>query len=175
MANTGNSRRWIIVGLIALGVALAATLPMLGSNEAGEGESDSAEAVEGEDESTYDPDGGSATRRIKENCDPASEALKYEEFIDRRALATLSWNNMPERAAKLEIPVYVKSVEDGAVGVSILQIPMRAQYLNIWMGSGHIQRGPGDSFLLDPCSARIEAWEAMDRATSPKGDDEDEQ
>jgi hypothetical protein len=175
MANTGNSRRWIIVGLIALGVALAATLPMLGSNEVGEGESDSAEAVEGEDESTYDPDGGSATRRIKENCDPIAEAKKYEELIDRRALAILSWNNMPERAAKLEIPVYVKGVEDGAVSLSILQIPMRAQYLNIWMGSGHIQRGPGDSFLLDPCSARIEAWEAMDRATSPKGDDEDEQ
>jgi hypothetical protein len=178
MASSGNSRRWIIVGLIALGVVLAVTLPRSGSDEVEEGESDSPATSEREAASTapkYDPDGGLATRRVAEDCDPVVEARKYEEFIDRRALATLSWNNMPERAAKLEIPVYVKSVEDGAVGVSILQIPMREQYLNIWMGSGHIQRGPGDSFLLDPCSARIEAWEAMDRATSPKGDDEDEQ
>jgi hypothetical protein len=164
MANTGNSRRWIIVGLIALGVALVATLPMLGSNEAGEGESDSAEAVEGEDESTYDPDGGSATRRIKENCDRVAEAKKYEEFIDRRALAILSWSNMPERAANLKIPVYVTGVEDGAITLGILEIPMREQYVAIWIGSGHIQPGPGDSFLLEPCSARIEAWEDMERA-----------
>jgi hypothetical protein len=172
MASNGNSRRWIIVGLIALGVVIAATLLRPGSNATEEGDSDSSEASTA---SKHDPDGGLATRLIADNCDPVAEAKKYEEFIDRRALAILSWNNMPERAAKLEIPVYVKSVEDGAVGVSILQIPMRDQYLNIWMGSGHIQRGPDDSFLLDPCSARIEAWEAMDRATSPKGDDEDEQ
>jgi len=174
MANTGNSRRWIIVGFIALGVVLAATLPRRGSNEAGEGESDSAEAVEGEDESTYDPDGGSATRHIKENCDPASEAQKYEEFIDRRALAILSWNNMPERAANLKIPVYVTGVEDGAIALGILEIPMREQYVSIWMGSGHIQPGPGSSFLLDPCSARIEAWEAMDRAVEHNPEDGEE-
>ena len=174
MANTGNSRRWIIVGFIALGVVLAATLPRRGSNEAGEGESDSAEAVEGEDESTYDPDGGSATRRIKENCDPASEAQKYEEFIDRRALAILSWNNMPERAANLKIPVYVTGVDDGAIALGILEIPMREQYVSIWMGSGHIQPGPGSSFLLDPCSARIEAWEAMDRAVEHNPEDGEE-
>lgn len=159
------------MGFIALGVVIAATLLRRSSEEAEEGDSDSSEASTA---SKYDPDGGLATRLIADNCDPVAEAKKYEEFIDRRALAILSWNNMPERAAKLEIPVYVKGVEDGAVSLSILQIPMREQYLNIWMGSGHIQRGSGDSFLLDPCSARIEAWEAMDRATAPKGDDEDE-
>jgi hypothetical protein len=174
MANTGSSRRWIIVGLIALGVVLVATLPMFGSNEAGEGESDSAEAVEGEDESTYDPDGGSATRRIKENCDPASEARKYEEFIDRRALAILSWDNMPERAAKLKIPVYVTGVDDGAITLGILEIPLREQYVAIWIGSGHIQPGPGDSFLLDPCSARIEAWEAIERAMERDPEDRED-
>jgi len=165
MASNGSSRRWIIVGLIALGVALAVILPRLGSPQAEEGESDSSTA------SKYDPDGGSASRRIKENCDPVAEAKKYEEFIDRRALAILSWNNMPERAANLKIPVYVTGVEDGAIALGILEIPMRDQYLNIWMGSGHIQRGPGDSFLLDPCSARIEAWEAMERAVERNPED----
>ena len=174
MAGNESSHRWIIVGLIALGVALAATLPMLGSNEAGEGESDSAEAVEGEDESTYDPDGGSATRRIKENCDPVAEAKKYEEFIDRRALAILSWNNMPERAAKLKIPVYITGVEDGAIALGILDIPLREQYVAIWLGSGHIRPGPGGSFLLEPCSARIEAWEDMERAVERDPEDGEE-
>jgi hypothetical protein len=166
VASTGNSRRWIIVGFIALGVVLAATLPRSGSDEAGEGESDSAATSEGEAPSTapkYDPDGGLATRRIAENCDPVAEALKYEEFIDRRALAVLSWNNMGERAENLEIPVYVKGTADGAIGVSILEIPMREQYLAIWMMSGHLKRGPGGTYLLDPCSAKIIAWEAMDR------------
>jgi hypothetical protein len=166
MANTGNSRRWIIVGLIALGVVLAATLPRSGSDEAGEGESDSAATPEGEAPSTAtksDPDGGMATRRIAEDCDPVAEALKYEEFVDRRALAVLSWNNMGGRAANLEIPVYVKGTADGAIGVSILEIPMREQYLGIWMMSGHLKRGPEGGYLMDPCSAKIIAWESMDR------------
>ena len=158
MASNGNSRRWIIVGVIALGVVLAATLPRSGSDEAGEGESDSASTSEGEA-----PDGGQATRRIAENCDPVAEALKYEEFVDRRALATLSWNNMREGAANLKIPVYVKGTADGAIGVSILEIPMREQYLAIWMMSGHLKRDPEGGYLLDPCSAEIIAWEAMDR------------
>jgi hypothetical protein len=166
MASNGNSRRWIIVGLIALGAVLAATLPRSGSDEAGDGESDSAATSEGEEPSTapkYDPDGGQATRRVAENCDPVAEALKYEEFIDRRALAVLSWNNMREGAANLKIPVYVKSTTDGAIGVSILEIPMREQYLAIWMMSGHLKKGAGGGYLLDPCSAKIMTWEAMDR------------
>jgi hypothetical protein len=177
MANTGNSRRWIIVGFIALGVVLAATLPRGGSDDAEEGESDSAGTFAREEASEapkYDPDGGKATRRIAENCDPVAQAKKYEEFIDRRALAILSWNNMPERAANLKVPVYVTGVEDGAIALGILEIPMREQYVSIWMGSGHIQPGPGSSFLLDPCSARIEAWEAMDRAVEHNPEDGEE-
>jgi hypothetical protein len=81
---------------------------------------------------------------------------------------------MPGGAANLEIPVYVKGTADGAIGVSILEIPMREQYVSIWMGSGHIQPGPGSSFLLDPCSARIEAWEAMDRAVEHNPEDGEE-
>ena len=161
MANTSISRRWIIAGLIALGVVIAATLPRRSSEEAEEGDSDSSEASTA---SKYDPDGGSATRLIADNCDPVAEAKKYEEFIDRRALAILSWNNMPERAANLKIPVYVTGVEDGAIALGILEIPMREQYVAIWLGSGHIRPGPGGSFLLDPCSARIEPWEVMERA-----------
>ena len=152
------------MGLIALGVVLAATLPRRGSDEAGEGESDST--AEGEAPSTATKegsDGGMATRRIAENCDPVAEALKYEEFVDKRALAVLSWNNMGERAANLEIPVYVKGTADGAIGVSILEIPMREQYLGIWMMSGHLKRGPEGGYLMDPCSAKIIAWESMDR------------
>lgn len=160
MANTGNSRRWIIVGLIALGVVLAATFLRRGSDEPHEGDSDSSEAST---DAEYDPDAGLATRLIADNCDPVAEAKKYEEFVDRRALAVLSWNNMGERAANLEIPVYVKSTADGAIGVSILEIPMREQYLGIWMMSGHVKRGPEGGYLLDPCSAKIIVWESMDR------------
>jgi hypothetical protein len=177
MANAGNSRRWIIAGLIALGVVIVATLPRKSSDEAEDGESDSAGALDREEASTapkYDPDGGLATRRITENCDPVAEALKYEEFVDRRALAILSWNNMPGGAANLEIPVYVKSTADGAIGVGILEIPMREQYLGIWMMSGHLTKGPEGGYSLDPCSAKIIAWESMDRLHPPADDDDDE-
>jgi hypothetical protein len=166
MASDGNSRRWIIVGLIGLGVVIAATLPRKSSDEAEDGESDAAGALDREEASTapkYDPDGGLATRRITENCDPVAEALKYEEFVDRRALAVLSWSNLPEKAANLEIPVYVKDTADGTIGVSILEIPMREQYLGIWMMSGHLKRGSQGGYLMDPCSAKIIAWESMDR------------
>lgn len=165
MTNASSSSRWITLTLVVIAVAVAVALFLVwrGLDEAAEGEGDAAETSEAEESYEYDPDGGPATRRIKENCDPVAEAKKYEEFIDRRALAILSWNNLPERAAKLKIPVYVTGVDDGAITIGILEIPMREQYVAIWMGSGHIQPGPGSSFLLDPCSARIEAWEAMDR------------
>ena len=92
------SSRWIIVGLIALGVVIAATLLRPGSNATEEGDSDSSEASTA---SKYDPDGGLATRRITENCDPVAEALKYEEFVDRRALAILRRkDSMPRSTVK---------------------------------------------------------------------------
>jgi hypothetical protein len=168
MANKGNPRRWILLGLVVLGVVVAATLPRSGTDEA-EQETAPAEASGAEQSpATWpaahrDVDSGLATRRVAENCDPVAEALKYEEFIDRRALAVLSWNNLPERAANLKIPVYVKSTADGAIGVSILEIPMREQYLAIWTMSDHLTKGPEGAYLLDPCSAKIMTWEAMDR------------
>jgi hypothetical protein len=158
MANTGSSRAWIIAGFIALGVVLAATLLKPGSNATEEGDSDSSESSTA---SEYDPDGGSATRRIKVNCDPASEAQKYEEFVGREALAILSWTNMPEKVANLQIPVYVASVDEGAITVNVLDLPLKDPYIAAWIRSGHMRNGQGTSFLIDPCSARIEAWEEM--------------
>jgi hypothetical protein len=179
MASKTNSRRWILLGLVVLGVVVAATLPRSGTDEA-EQETAPAEASGAEQSpATWpaahrDVDSGLATRRIKENCDPVAEALKYEEFVDRRALAILSWNNMSERAAKLQIPVYVKSTANGAIGVSILEVPMREQYLGIWTMSGHLKKDPESGYSLDPCSAKIVAWEAMDRLHPPADDDDDE-
>jgi hypothetical protein len=119
-------------------------------------------------------DGGLASRRIAEGCDPIEESLKYEEFVGRRALAILSWNGMSEKAANLEIPVHVVGIEDGSVGVRFMQFPMRAQYLGIWLGSEHIRAGEKDVFLLDPCSATIIEWTAMERAGVTDDEDLDE-
>jgi len=166
MASNSNSRRWIVVGLVALGVVLVATLPRRGSEEA-EQDSEPAEASEASQRQAPPPDqeldGGKASRRIADGCEPIDESLKYEEFVGKRALAVLSWNGMPELAAGLKIPVHVVGIEDGSVGVRFMQFPMREQYLGIWLGSGHIKPGPEDVFLLDPCSATIVAWPAMER------------
>jgi hypothetical protein len=102
------------------------------------------------------PYGPKATRRIAKHCDPVAEAKKYEELIVHRVLVFLSWNNASERAAKLEIPAYVTAVVDDVVVLRILEFPLREQYIAVWLESGHIQPAPANSFLLDPCSARIE-------------------
>jgi len=103
-----------------------------------------------------------ATRRIAEDCVPADEALRYQPLVGGRAFAILSWTGMNEDAADLRIPVYVASIEEGAVGVRILQIPMREQYILVWLRSGHIQPAPDNVFLLDSCSARLEPWSEPD-------------
>jgi len=165
MAAKSSTRRWILIVLVAVGVIVVAMLPRAATDDM-EPSSDAptgVPAVPG-NVADQDADTGKATKRVLEDCDPVAEALKYEELVDTKALAVLRWNNMSDRAAKLKIPVYVHSVDDGAVVVGILPIPMRAQYLNIWMNSGHIERGPGDTFLLDPCASWIEAWEEMDQA-----------
>ena len=155
MASKGKSGRWIVLGLVALGVVVAATWPRSSSDEP-------------------ELDGGMASRRISEGCDPIEESLTYEERVGQRALAILSWNGMSERAANLKIPIQVVGIEDGAVGVRFMDFPMRAQYIGIWLGSEHIKAGEKDVFLLDPCSATIIEWTAMERAGATDDEDLDE-
>lgn len=177
MAGKSNSRRWILLALVALGVVVAATLPRSGSDEAEQdAEPTDAREASGRQALPSDQrhDGGAASRRIAEGCDPIDESLKYEEFIGRRAHAILSWNGMSERAANLKIPVHVVGIENGAIGVRFMDFPMRAQYLGIWLGSEHLEKGPKDVFLLDPCSATIVAWPAMEQATGDGDEDFDE-
>jgi len=155
--------------LVVLGVIVVAMLPRGATDEPEQGAEElPASAAEhpilADSANEENADTGKATKRVIEGCDPLAEARKYEELVDKKALAVLRWNNMGERAAKLKIPVYVKSVDEGAIAVSILEIPMREQYLTIWQNSRHIEPASDGTFLLDPCAAWIEAWEAMDRA-----------
>jgi hypothetical protein len=175
MASKGNSRRWILLGLVVLGVMVVATLPRRGTDEA-EQDAEPAEASATQ-ESPVAPtaanqglDGGLASRRIVEGCKPVDESLKYEELIGRRGLARLSWNGMSERAASLKIPVHVVGIEDGSLGVRFMDFPMREQYIGVWLGSGHIEAGDQGVFLLDPCSATIVEWPKMERGRATDDD-----
>lgn len=162
---SSKTPRWVIIGiLVALGVIAVAVWPGGNTNGGTDSDEDSAEAsapdtpalATAENET---PDGGiQSNRRIKPGCDPVEESLKYEAFIDQRARLILSWNEMSKRAADLEIPVRVVGIEDGAVGVRFFQFPMREQYLTIWLGTEHIEAGPDDVFLVDPCSATLTEW-----------------
>lgn len=173
-----NNRRWLVIGLVVtLGLMLAAVWPRGGSEDgAGSDAADSDSSAVAEKDTlprtlpAEPPDGGAKGRRITPDCKPVEESLKYEDFVGSRALAILSWNGMSERAANLKIPVHVVAIEDGSVGVRFMQFPMREQYLGIWLGSGHIESGPKDVFLLDPCSATIVEWPEMERGGD--GDEE---
>lgn len=175
MAGKQNSRRWIVLGLVALGVVVVAMWPRGGTDKEEEPlpePTDLPVAAPTQDRAQgQELDGGTASRRIAEGCDPVEESLKYEEFVGTRALTVLSWNGMSERAANLKIPVSVVGIEDGAVGVRFMDFPMRMQYLGIWLGSEHIKAGEKDVFLLDPCSATIVEWAEMER--TGETDDED--
>ena len=169
MASKNNSRRWIWLGLVALGVVLAATLPKLDGDDTEEKLPEPAEVDQASPardrllaQGTR-TDGEMASRRVAEGCDSVEESLKYERFVGMRALTVLSWNGMSDRAANLKIPVKVVSIEDGAVAVRFMDFPMRTQYLGIWLRSEHIRAGEKDVFLLDPCSATIVEWAEMER------------
>ena len=166
MAGKSGTARWILIFLVAIGIIVVAMLPR-GATEDVERPPEEAEApITPTEAADQDVSSGKATKRVLENCDPKAEAAKYEALVDHKALAVLRWNNMAERAAKLKIPVYVKSVDDGKVNVSILAIPMREQYLTIWQNSGHISPASDGTYLLDPCASSIEVWEAMDEVTT---------
>jgi len=166
MASVGTSRRWIVGGLVVLGIVVAAIWPRPGPDDADE-ERDSAssdtwvaqkyEALPSA-ANPYGSDGGVASRRIADDCDPVAESMKYEEFIGTRARAILSWNRMSPATASLKIPVHVVGIEDGAVGVRFHHFPMSQQFIAGWLHSGHIRTAPEGLFLLDPCSATIVAW-----------------
>lgn len=175
MAANPLSRRWIVLLLVAIGAILVATLPRGATDDEATdtdatSESSEAPAAASDDGISGKVGRGLASKRTIDGCDPVIEAKKYEELVDRKALAVLRWNGMSERAAKLRIPVYVKSADDGKLNVSILEIPMRGQYLTIWQNSGHLSPASDGSFFLDPCASWIEAWEEMEQ-TAPGGSD----
>jgi len=166
MASVGTSRRWIVGGLIVLGIVVAAIWPRPGPDDADEEQdSDSSDAWVAPEHETIPSaamgsalDGGVASRRIAHDCDPVAESLKYEEFIGTRARAVLSWNEMSAATANLKIPVDVVGIENGAVGVRFQHFPMSQQFIAGWLHSGHIRAAPEGLFELDPCSATIVEW-----------------
>ena len=184
MASAGKLRRWIVVGLVALGIVVAATWPRRGSDDAAEEQdSESSDAWATPDyealpstANRYASDGGVASRRIADDCDPVAESMKYEEFIGTRARAILSWNGVSAATASLKIPVQVVGIEDGTVGVRFLHFPMSQQFIAAWLHSGHIHTAPEGLFLLDPCSATIVAWSEKneDMAAQEYEDEDDE-
>jgi hypothetical protein len=180
MASAGEARRWIVVGFVALGIVVAATWPRRGSDDAAEEQdSESSDAWATPEyealpstANRYGSDGGVASRRIADDCDPVAESMKYEEFIGTRARAILSWNGMSPATAGLKIPVQVVGIEDGTVGVRFHHFPMSQQFIAGWLHSGHIRTASEGLFLLDPCSATIVAWPEENEATA---EDEDEE
>lgn len=160
--SSSKTPRWVVIAiLVALGVIVVAVWPT-GEGDAPQGEEASEPADAAKPTSGEDGEAKLATRRVIEGCDPVSEAKKYQPFVDQRALVTLNWNDMGERAAKLKIPVYVKSIDEGTVAISVLEIPMREQYLTIWGNSGHIKHADDGTFLVDPCSSGVESWPTTD-------------
>jgi len=166
MASVGTSRRWIVGGLVVLGIVVAAIWPRPGPDDADEEQdSESSDAWATPEyealpstANRYGSDGGVASRRIADDCDPVAESMKYEGFIGTRARAILSWNEISAATADLKIPVDVVDIEDGTVGVRFHHFPMSQQFIAGWLHSGHIRTAPEGLFLLDPCSATIVAW-----------------
>ncbi len=167
-----NNRRWLVIGfLVTFGLVLAAVWPR-GASQGVENSdaSDSDTSAAGEKDAQPSAlragqvDAGATRRRIAPGCKPVEESLKYEELVDKRALVILSWHDMPARTANLEIPVRVVGIEGGAIGVQFLDFPMREQYLNVWLGTEHIKPGPDGVFFVDPCSAIVAEWPAMERS-----------
>jgi len=182
MASAGQSRRWIVVGLVALGIVVAATWSRRGSDDAAEEQGSEPSGAWAAPEykalpstaNRHGSDGGVASRRIADDCDPVAESLKYEEFIGTRARAILSWNEMSPAMAGLKIPVDVMGIEDGAVGVRFHHLPMSQQFITAWLHSGHIRRAPEGLFELDPCSATIVAWSEKNEDMA-ENEEEDEE
>jgi hypothetical protein len=182
MASAGKSRRWIVVGFVALGIVVAATWPRRGSDDVAEEQDSESSDVWAPPEyevlpstaNRYGSDGGVASRRIADDCDPVAESMKYEELIGTRARAILSWNGMSAATAGLKIPVQVVGIEDGTVGVRFHNFPMSQQFIAGWLRSGHIRTAPEGLFLLDPCSATIVPWSEENEAIA-EDEDEDEE
>ncbi len=159
------SQRWLsVVLLLTLGIPTSSAFAGCGSDEP----TAAPEAPAAEEDAT-DPAlppgirvhtgaGVAAARKVREGCEPGAAAREYSDLVGQRAFATLNWTGASERTAALRVPVFVASVEDDAVGVRILGIPMREEYMHVWLGSGHIRPGGGDVFLLNACSATLEPW-----------------
>ena len=189
MSGARNWRPWIIIGLVGLGVALAALLPPSsrdgGAESEGEARSKASSATDYR-VATWGArgdrlDGGITARELAEDCDPIAEALSYEDLLGLEAHAILVWKGMPEKSADLKIPVTVVGIEEGTVGVLFQHVPMAEQFTAAWKRSGHIRSGSNGVYLLDPCRAILvprldaedmvvdedEADDALDEGVTP--------
>lgn len=155
--DASRTPRWVLIALsVIVGLLIVALWPTKSSAPTMEPEAEPAATA-------ADENRGPATRRVKPECVPLEEGERYESLVDKRALTTLSWDGMAERAENLQIPIHIVGIGERGVAVRFLQFPMREQYIHIWLGSEHIQPGPERTFFLDPCSAEIAAWPEMER------------
>jgi hypothetical protein len=101
-----------------------------------------------------------ATRRNIAGCDANEAARAYRAWVGRDVDVKLLWNDLPDAAANLRIPMGIRSVVEGGLAVRLANFPLQTYYVNLWANSGHL-RVVDDDLVLDPCSAEIAANPSM--------------
>jgi len=101
-----------------------------------------------------------ATRRSIAGCEANEAARAQSAWVGRNVEVKLLWNDLPDAAADLKIPMGIRGIVDGGLAVQLMEFPLQTYYVNLWATSGHL-RVVGENLVLDPCSAEVAATTSM--------------
>jgi hypothetical protein len=97
-----------------------------------------------------------ATRRSIAGCETNEAARAQSTWVGREVEVKLLWNDLPDSAADLKIPMGIRGIVDGGLAIQLRDFPLQTYYVNLWATSGHL-RVIGEDLVLDPCSAEVTA------------------
>lgn len=100
---------------------------------------------------SWDPQSNKGTR---DNCNPATEAKKYQQLIGKNVMAKMLWKQTSPSQENLQFPFTVTGITDEGLKVSIREFSLKAHYVPLFYNSGHLLASNGVT-VLDICAAEV--------------------
>jgi hypothetical protein len=90
----------------------------------------------------------------KADCQPATEAKKYQSLVGKNIMAKMLWKKPSASQETLQFPFTVTAITDDGLAVSIREFSLKAHYVPLLYNSGHLLVRNGVT-VLDICAAQV--------------------
>jgi hypothetical protein len=100
---------------------------------------------------SWDPKSNKGSR---DNCNPATEAKKYQQLVGKNVMVKMLWKQSSPSQENLQFPMTITGITDEGLEVSIREFSLKAHYVPLFYNSSHLSASKGTT-VLDICAAQL--------------------